>query len=352
MTAVIILAIMIIAGILYQHIQGTLLRSVISILNAVIAAVIAFSFFELIASLLISRGSSASAALSYWQPMFFLLLSIVSFALLEVAASKLARKSITFDPLTEKIAKPLFGAVSGFIFAGLMIVAVDMAPFGNNMPYQRFSSSNPNPDKPNKSLVNSDGLVTGLFGIVSKGSLAGKTSFTTVHPSFVDEVFLNRLADNKKINLVTPSDSFEVPQKAAAWPAPENIKYADGTNITAKTGHELIVVRLGIMRKGANFSLSQIRLICNDKADESLRGPTINVYPLGYFISQDSVQKKPLGEHISVLQGDYKTKVKFIDFLFSVPATHSPVLAAFKQNNIEQLPKLISKENAPEAETF
>ncbi len=352
MTAVIIILIAVIAGILYQHLQGTLLRSVMTIFTVISAAIIAFSFFEPLAALLINRGSSTSKAASYWQPMFFLLLFIISFAVLQAAASTIARKSVTVDPLAEKIGKLLCGAVSGFILAGLLIIVLDMTPISNNIPYQRFRSSNPDPEKPNKALLNPDGLIAGLFGMVSKGSLSGRTSFTTVHPSFINGIFLNRLAGDNTINLVSSPDAFEMPQKAAAWLAPSNIKSGDGTDVNPKTGHDLIVVRLGIKRKGSKFSLSQIRLICNHKDDESFQGPAINVYPIGYFITADRVERKKLGEKIVVLEREHKTKVKWIDFVFDVPNTHTPALVAFKQNNIATVPKLINTEDAPAVETF
>jgi hypothetical protein len=350
MTAVIVLLIAIIAGIIYQHLQGTLLRSVITILTIIIAAIIAFGFFEQLADLLISRGSSTSKAASYWQPIFFLLLFTVSFAVLQTVATILAEKSVTVDPLAEKLGKLLCGAVSGFIFAGVVIIALDMAPLGNKIPYQRFSSSNPNPNKPNSALMNPDGFVAALFGIVSKGSFAGKTSFTVVHPSFIDEVFLNRLADNKNINLVTPGISFEVPSKAAVRQAPEDIKAADGTDVVAKTGHDLIVVRLGIARKSAEFSLSQIRLICKKKDDESLRGPAINVYPVGYLIAKNRLEQKKLAENISLSAEAFEGNSHPMDFVFDVPDTHTPVFVAFKQNNIAVVPKLTNTEDAPPVE--
>jgi hypothetical protein len=352
MIAVIILLIAIIAGILYQHLQGTLLRSVITIFTIISAAIVAFSFFEPLADLLISRGSSTSKAAPYWQPMSFLLLFIVSFAVLQAVATMLAVKTVTVDPLAEKLGKLFFGAVSGFIFAGMVIITLDMAPLGNKIPYKRFASSYPNPDRPTKAQMNPDGLIAGLFGIVSKGSLAGKTSFTALHPSFIDEVFLNRLANNKRINLVTKAASFELPGKAAAWPAPANIKAADGTDVTPETGHDLVVVRLGINRIGSEFSLSQIRLICKQKGNESLRGPAIDVYPAGYLIAAGRLERKNLAENISLPWGDFKGNTKWMDFVFDVPNTHSPAMVAFKQNNIAALPKLINTEDAPPVESL
>jgi uncharacterized membrane protein required for colicin V production len=350
MTAVIILLIAIIVGILYQHLQGTLLRSVITIFTIISAIIIAFSFFEQLAELLISRGNSTSKAAPYWQPIFFMLLFIVGFAVLQAVATTLAGKSVTVGPLAEKIGKLLLGAVSGFLFAAVLIITLDMTPLSNKIPYQRFGSSNPNPNKPNKAQIDPDGLIVALFGTVSKGSLAGKTSFTVVHPSFINEVFLNRLDNDKNINLVTKVPSFEMPDKAAAWPAPPGIKAADGTDVTAQTGHDLIVVRLGITRIGSEFSLSQIRLICKQKDDESLRGPAIDVYPAGYLIAADRLERNKLAENISVLRGAFKGNAQWMDFVFDVPDTHTPVLVAFKQNNIAAVPKLINTEDAPPVE--
>ncbi len=338
----------------YQYLKGTLVRSVAMIFTVIIANIVAFGFFELLAGFLIRRGSTnrPSAMMSYWQPLTLVVLFIVTFAVLQTLASMIARKSVKAGPLAEKLGRVICGAISGFIFAGLLITAMGMTPIKDNIPYQRFRSSNPDTEKPAKAVMNADGLAAGLFSMVSKGSMSGQTSFAVVHPSFVDEIYLNRLTGDKNVSLVTPAGAVELPPKAAAWPAPAGLKAADGTDVSPKTGYDLLVVRIGIKKNGDTFSLSQLRLVCNQKETESLKGTAVDAYPIGYFIGADRIARKKLGEKITVPKEDFKSNVKWIDFAFNVPYTHVPVLVAFKQNSIAPVPKPVSAEDAPPIEPF
>ncbi len=351
MTAIIVL---IVVGICvaYQYLKGTLLRSVITIFTVISAGIVAFGYFELLADLLISRGKSSSAMLPYWQPLAFAVLFIVSFAVLQAIASVITKKSVTVAPLADKLGRVLCGGISGLILAGLLITVLGMAPIKDNLPYQRFQAKNPDPDKPTKAAMNVDGLAAALFNTVSRGSLSGQSSFAVIHPSFIDETHLNRLAGDKDVSLVTPSSAIEVPSKAAAWPAPADLKAADGTAVNPGTGHDLIVVRVGIKKSAGAFSLSQLRLVCNQKENEPLKGSAVNAYPVGYFTAKDRIKTKKLGDKIAVPKEDFKGNFKWIDFIFNVPNTHVPVLVVFKQNSIASIPKLVSTENAPPVEPF
>jgi hypothetical protein len=336
----------------YQYLKGTLLGSVITIFTVISAAIVAFGYFEPLAGLLISRGKSSSAMLPYWQPLAFAVLFIVSFAVLQAIASVIAKKSVTVAPLADKLGRILCGAISGLILAGLLITALGMTPIKDKIPYQRFQAKNPDPDKPTKAAMNVDGLVTALFGTVSRGSLSGRSSFAVVHPSFIDEIHLNRLAGGKDVSLLTPSGVIEVPSKAAAWPAPANLKAADGTAVSPATGHDLIVVRVGIKRNAGAFSLSQLRLVCNRKENEPLKGSAVNAYPVGYFTGKDRIKTGKLGDKITIPGEGFKGNVKQIDFVFNIPNNYVPVLVVFKQNSIASIPKLVSAEDAPPVEPF
>jgi hypothetical protein len=350
-TAVIVLFVVGIC-VAYQYLKGTLLRSVITTFTVISTSIVAFGYFEPLASLLISRGKSSSAMLPYWQPLAFAVLFIVSFAVLQAVASAIAKKSVTVAPLADKLGRTLCGAISGLILAGLLITVLGMAPIKDNIPYQRFQVKNPNPDKPTKAIMNVDGLAAALFKMVSRGSLSGQNSFAVIHPSFIDEIHLNRLPGGKDVSLLTPSSTIEIPSKAAAWPAPANLKAADGTAVNPRTGHDLIVVRVGIKRSAGAFSLSQLRLVCNRKENEPLKGSALNAYPAGYFTAKDRVKTRKLSDKIDIPKEDFKGGVKWIDFVFNIPGTHVPVLVVFKQNSIAPIPKLVSTEDAPPVETF
>ena len=354
MTAIIVLVIVGIC-VAYQYLKGTLVKSVATIFTVIIASIVAFGFFELLANLFISRSSSSSpsALVPYAQPLAFVLLFVIAVALFQAIVSVMVKKTVTVEPLSEKIGRVVCGGISGLILAGLLVTILGMAPIKDSIPYERFSSFNPNPNRPTKALLNIDGLATGIFSVVSRGSLSGTTSFAVIHPSFNDEVFLNRLNTGKDVHLVRPSNVIDVPKKAAAWLAPTDLKTEDGELVDAKTGYNLVVVRVGITRKAGSFNLSQLRLICNEKANEQqpLKGSAVNAYPIGFFTQANQIQTKNLSEKITVPLDAFKGGAKNIDFVFNVPSTHVPVLIALR-NSIARVPKLVSTEDAPEPEFF
>jgi len=352
-----LLILLIIAGCaVYQYFKGTLVRSFVTIISAVCAGIIALGYFELIANLLIKRGKLVNWA----QPLSFLLLFVSVFAILETITIQLTRKPIDFGFLPERIGRIVGGIISGIIISGLLLTALALTPLSGKFPYKRFDDRNPRIDKPQKVLLNTDGLVSGLFSIVSGGSFSGERSFTLIHPDFLDQVFLNR-ANTKQVSILTVKKAIEVP-KPAVWPAPDGLKDSRGPNIPIepKSGHSLTIVRMGIkklaLKDAGKFTLSQLRVICRQKSDtgKSSAEKGINVYPIGYLKTQDQLQIKKLNEMIEITTKDFarKKNVKWLDFAFNVPNNYQPVLIEFKQNNIAELPRPVSAEKAPPPEPF
>ena len=179
--------------------------------------------------------------------------------------------------------------------------------------------------------------------------MSGKTSFAVMHPSLIDELFLNRHITGRSTNLLTGKPAISVPAKAAAWLAPDTLKNKDGTNVTQKTGYALTIVRVGIKPNGKYFTTAQLRLICKEKADSDnpLKGKAVNIYPRGYISTKDRLETKQLNELIALTFSASTGREKLIDFVFEVPNNYSPTLIAFKQNSIAQVPKLISTDQAP-----
>ncbi|MBN1795594.1 MAG: CvpA family protein [Sedimentisphaerales bacterium] len=344
MTVLIVLLI-IVGFILYQALKDTLARSIVTVFAIILAAVVSFAFFEQTADLIISRttDSSRKALVDFAQPLSFILLFVIAFSVFQFLSMYLLKKHIELSPLAEKIGKVVFAAISGLIFAGIILTFTDLAPISRKITYQRFDKTNPNPDYPKKAFLNADVFATGLFCNLSSGSLSGKKSFAVVHPSLIDETFLNFLAKEKNFDILTSKPAIQVPQKNAAWFASDQLKDTNGNNITPQYGHELVIARIGIKRYGSPFSLSQLRLICNEKtAENPLKGIGINAYPIGY-IKGNRVEKKNLSDVITVEPTDFTDGVRWFDFVFNVPNNYVPVLVAFKQNSIVAVPKLASE---------
>jgi hypothetical protein len=352
-----LIILLIIAGcVAYQYLKGTLVRAFATIIIAICASIVAFGYFETLSDMLIGRDKSPDLpAIAPWaQPLCFALLFILTFAILQTALIFLTRKPVDLDVLAERIGRIVCGIFLGLILSGIVLTALAMAPLANKYPYQRFDEINPDAERPSKVLLNTDGFVTGWFGMLSNGSfsaIANKKSFASLHPAFLDQVFLNRHTITDEIKTITSSQAIEVPNENACWHAPEDIEDSDGNPIQ-RGGYDIIIVRVGIKRAAIRqvgaFTPSQLRLICKPKGDTNrLVGKGINAYPIGYLVAQKQVQKKKLNDEITVKSIDKGEKAKWIDFAFYIREGFVPVLVEFKLNSITELRPPVPAEQAP-----
>jgi hypothetical protein len=344
----------------YQYFKGTLVKAFATIIIAICSSVVAFGYFEVLANVFVGRrGNSSFSALVPWaQPLCFALLFIVVFGILQTLATLLTRKPVDLGLLPERIGRVVCGIFLGLILSGLLLTFLVMAPLPNNYPYQRFDQGKPDTEKPNKALLNADGFVTGWFSILSSGSFSGKKSFATLHPNFLDQVFLNRHSVADDVSTITSSQAIEIPNKAV-WPAPQGLKDSNGQPVSPKRGHNLTIVRVGIkiraIRDAGKFTLSQLRLICKPKgyAKDPLTGKGRNVYPIGYLKAADQIE---VSSRIQIERSDFESdaREKEIDFVFCVPDGFEPVLVEFKSNNIAQIRRsaIVSADQAPPPALF
>jgi uncharacterized membrane protein required for colicin V production len=347
---------------LLQFLKGRFVNAFVAFITTLCAGFVAFAYFELLAGLIVSRGDSLPAIVVPWaQTIAFAVLFLVAFVVLHVIAGQITRRPVALPDLADRIGRAVCGILLGLVLAGLLLTALAMAPLPNKYPYQRFQPARPNPGQPQKVLFNADGFATGWFSAVSRGTFSGTKSFAVLHPDFLDQAFLNRCKASAGIPVVTAQNAIELPQRrqdpnnVAAWFAPDGLNTTDGNPAPTKSGHSLIILRLGLRRReikdAGRFTPSQIRLICKQKGlnEKPLAGRAVNAYPLGYMQAQDTLKLTRLTDKITVSYSDFEDRspVKYIDFAFHVPTGFAPVLIQFKQNSIAEVPQLASLENAP-----
>jgi hypothetical protein len=360
-----------------QYFKGTVVRAFAMIIIAICASVVAFGFFEALANLIISRGNNGSmVSLVPWaQTLSFILLFVVTFGILQTGAIYLTSNPVDIGFLPERIGRVVCGIILGFIISGLLLTALQMAPLPLSYPYQRFDPQRLEPDNPDGVLLRADGFATGLFGLISKGSLSGKNSFKTLHPNYLDQLFLNRLlGDVSAVSGVYPA--IEVP-KPAVWPASDAVKkqvddfvsqlrtrgvkveYEPNKTValpvSPNSSYDPTIVRVGIKKtaikrvakiNGGTFTPSQLRLICTRKTGEA-----VNAYPIGYLKSKDQIQISP---EIKLETRNIEGNARFIDFVFCVPSGFDPTLVQFKLNSVIEIPAgaIVSADQAPEVVPF
>ncbi len=372
--------IIILGCVAYQYFKGTFISSFATIIIAICAGIAAFGFFEVLANVFISRSDTGKflSIVPWAQPLCFALLFIIVFGALQTGMIFLTHhQPVDLGFLPEQIGRVVCGIVLGLMLSGLLLTTLGMAPLPNKYPYQRFDG------KRNKVLLNTDGFATGLFGIISKGSLSGKRSFTTIHPDFLDQIHLNRqMSGTPLVTSKIPAISLPKPTEPAVWPAPESLneqisQLVSQLNRQSKlkdesTGklismpapvsndYQPTIVRVGIKRtalsskpkiNGGAFILSQLRLICKQQGygDVLLAGTGINIYPIGHLKAAGQIQVST--EIILDIKDHFKNNAreKWIDFVFCVPRDYVPALLEFKQNSIIEIPSkaIVTADKAP-----
>lgn len=354
------LVLLIIAGCAaYQYFKGNIVRGMATVFVVLIASFIAFGYFEYISKLLIDINSLQN--LGTWiYVICFALIFLISFALFQTVIIAMMREPINLGDLPEKIGRPITGVLLGWILSGVILVIAGMAPLPNTYPYARFDERNPKADSPNKAMLNADGLVSGWFSIISKGSFSAISkpqSFAVMRATFLDQIYLNRHAIGQDVSLMTKDTVISVPSKAA-WDAPDNLVDQDEKEITNKPGCSPMIVRINLSKKGLSdsspFTLGQIRIVCksiSEAGNSALHGQGEVIYPMGFMSGMNTATIKNLSDKISVTSdrfGDQSNKP--IDFVCFIPNGMIPVLAEFKMNNAAKIPSPVTGENIPQIE--
>jgi hypothetical protein len=333
--------------------KGNFVRAFAAFIAALCANIVAFGWFDQLSALLIRNDIMPKWA----QAICFLVLFIITFGILLTLIMTLTRLPIDLGTTPERVGRIVFGLLLGFILSGTLLLIGGLAPLGANFPYQRFEASMPDLQNPKKPLLNPDGFLTGLFGITSSGSLSGSQSFTVLHADFLNQLYLDRILTGKNVSTRTKEQgTIEVPAKTGAWPA-TNLKDSSGNPLPAKTGSDLIIVRVGftskLMRAGSRFTTGQLRLLCKSKGEKQpLKAGAKCVYPVGYIKLPGRVAMKGPAEAITLQQSDFKTGPKFIDFAFYIPAETEPAALIFKSNDIAMVHGLVTADEAPKPMPF
>ena len=367
-----------------QYFKGTVVRAFATIIIAVWASMVAFGFFEVLAGVFISRGdNSRFLSLVPWaQTLCFLLLFILTFAILQTGLTLLTRHPVDLGSLPERIGRVVCGLILGLIVSGLLLTAFEMAPLPLGYPYQRFDPARLDVKRPGGVLLNANGFATGLFSFLSNGSFSGKRSFASLHPDYLDQLFLNRLLATGEVGTVSSTaPAIEVP-KPAVWPAPQaiaeqvdalvselrtrggKVAYDQGgasvsLPVSPESGYIPTIVRVGIKKRaikgastvnGGAFTPSQLRVLCKRKGygDDPLAGTATNIYPIGHLKAADQIQVSP---QIRVGTNDFEegAGTKYIDFVFCMPSGFDPVLVELKLNSVVEIPRsaIVSADQAP-----
>ena len=339
----------------FFYLKCTMMQSLMMLWASVVSTILAFSFYESLAGLLISRGYG----LQWAHVGSYVLVFIVTFAVLRSVSELLIGINIDLGNAAKASAAVICGLLTGIIFSGNLLVAMGLLPLQGKVFYSRFDPAGPvilnNPKTP---ALSTDGFVSGLYGLISSGSMSSNKSFKVLHADYLNQIHLNKLKTKDGVLPVCSPEAIKVPSKKGQqpvrfWTSPENEK--------------LVVVRMGISAKkipdggAANasgkieFFPVQIRLIVKEEdkasapANKRLSGSAKALYPVGFW-NNGMLSRLDLKETISPDLKDLKDRILWRDVAFEVPEGYRPILLEFKQNAAADLSSYTVVESSPEIE--
>lgn len=344
MTMVIIILIILLI-MAYFYLKCSVIASLSTLILAILATFVALSYYEILAELFVSRGYGIPWAHTGCYTLAF----ILSFALLRALRDLLigGTKLELGEPI--KIAAAVVcGLVTGIIACGNLLIAIGLSPAHHKMLYSRFDPTTKVSIKnPNKSFLNTDGFVAGLYATASRGALSSSKSFAVLHTDYLTQIHLNRLqTKQEKITAVTSKKALQIP---SGKKKPVRIFDIDGVG-------KATVVRMGLVAKniqdgGAgnpaesgkiDFIPAQIRIISKPNGDptEPARGSGTAYYPIG-LMDNGNFTKTDLKQVINPATPKNKNRPIWVDVVFDIPQGERAMFIQFKQNALAELPEAV-----------
>jgi hypothetical protein len=338
MIALALIVIVVLLTIALFYLKCDVLTSATTVIAALFGIIAAMGFHETLGNFILAKGYGGSAA--YWGTA--IVLFIIVFGITRAGAWYILNPSIHFSDMARQISAVVCGGLCGLLIAGMLLIVLAMSPLGNSLTYDRYEMAGAViPDKPNRLLINADGLVSSLFSWISRGSLAGGKSFAFYHPDFLNQIHLNRASGvypvAGKRPIILPGKNF--------------IRQQD---IDDKS---LVVIRIGLPQMAVNsggavdpkgvLSLipAQLRMICKPKGlpnDGSGTGSVL--YPVG-FVKDRKLEPLKANEILTIDQKE-ATGLRFgqavwKDVAYQVPSNLNPLMLNFKYNSFSTLPAVV-----------
>lgn len=351
MMPTILVFLIILAGILYFYFKCNLITAMTNLLAAMMGCILAFSYYEQLAGLLVSE----KWAVTWIQSAAFLLIFFFGFLFIRVLSGFLAKSDFEVGRPVKLMVTIPFGILTGLFVSGILLIAVALSPLPPKTFYCRYPVSQPLHLGINyPPIINADGFAASLYSWVSRGSLSSHKSFAVLHANYLTRLHLNRYALSEGVPAVCSPSAIKLPHQNTA----RSVRIRDFPDQP-----RVAVIRLGIsgaaISKGGaeqnnqiTFMPAQVALLVKEETEQvgHLLGSAGVVYPIG-ILQNNQLRSLKLHEVITAdIQSLGNDRTLWLDLCFQLPPERRPVLLAFKQNAILELPKPVSSTDEIEKE--
>lgn len=337
-----VIVILLVAVIAYFHYVQGLLSGVLSATCAAVAAVLAFSYHEPIAQMLLG-GKLADQAYA----MILVALFAVIYLILRVIFDNLVPGNVRMPAIVDKVGGAITGLIAGIFAVGILAIATQTLPFGPSIGgyarygladknevklptsgqaqdtyvYDELKSDKISPDDASHLIIPVDDMVVNFVSKLSAGgSLEGDRTLDSVHPNYLDEAFFNRLGMQVGAKHVAINTDKQQQVKVDGLFAIESLTQQEAEipqvrpprkdlkPLATNPGNQILVVRVTFGDQATDddhnvrVSPAAVRLVANG----------VNYLPLGTMENHVLAANKP--DDFLIIEPN-----KPVDFVFYVP---------------------------------
>jgi len=321
---VIVLATLLVLGIAFNQVVQGLFSSLIMTILTVLCAAVAFGYYEVAAAAWLYPRQPTTA-----DAVCLVALFVLPLLGLRLLLDKLISGNVVMSTWIDRIVGGVLGLVTGITAVGVLLVAMQMLPFGPAvLGYRPFDTAMERDQRVWPFYP--DEFVVGLAKTLSTGGLSGQRPFGHVHDDLLLEAFCARNDAGK--NGRTDAEDGDLKVLDAYEPDdPDKLKWMYDVPANPRLGEsdpgKIVVVRVSVSRnaregaaagKAARWWVlpaTQFRLACS-------RGPeTHNYYPVACLTYVETpLPKEPEDMHWKcAVPGKKDGKPQFATFTVERP---------------------------------
>src|SRR5688572_28171697 len=212
-----VIILLLVGVIAFFHYTQGLWSATLSALCAILSAILAVSYHETVVNSLLAGAMADTAHAASLVGIFAL-----SYIILRTMFDKMVPGNVRLPPTLDKVGGAVMGVIAGCYATGIAAIAAQAMSFGPSVAgYARYpvetsrdvqvqlvsgraqeditvegelAENELDPGMRKKLIIPVDDIVIGTVAALSDGgSLAGKRKLASVHPNYIDELFLGRL---------------------------------------------------------------------------------------------------------------------------------------------------------------
>ncbi|MBW8035385.1 MAG: hypothetical protein FVQ79_07090 [Planctomycetes bacterium] len=349
MIVTIIIIILMTGGCLSRfYLKNSLLDSFVQLMASIIGVLVAFTYYEPVAALVINKGFIVQSAHGWCLFIIYAITTVI----VAVICDQIVGSNIDLGNGAKIAAAIVCGLLVGLMASGVLIASFGMDP-PSVMSYNRFDETIilKNPKKP---IIPVDSLVTGLYAWMADGAMGSKKKFSLYHTDLLDQIHINRHRTKEGAALVAGKGTISIPR--------------NGVKIVDYDGQAITMARVkiknskipngGATDKKGNIAITpgQFRLVCQKKRpDGSFSGDIKVLYPVTYRVAtKNKFHKKvsDLGELIALERNSFVNKMAPVDLTFEVPSGITARYLQFRNNVMIEVPGPATEEELKENDPF